>query len=170
MDGADEAPVGGEVHLDSFLERGGRDGLQRTERTEDAGIAEQAVETAETIEQGAGETVDTVHVAHIHRDQRGLAAGGGEDLVVELCQRLLRAGGGDDVVAGFREFKGCGAANAAGRAGDEDDALVCHGGGLAQLGGGGHGRGSGRRSGRGPAIQRRQSSSSESCCSFDAMS
>ena len=135
MNGADQAPVGGEVGFKRFGEAGGRDVLQRAERAEDAGIAHEAVEAAEAIEQGAGEAVDRVHVAQVEGYQRGVPAGGVENFVIELGEGFFRARGGDDVVAGLGEFQRSGAANALGGARDEDDALVGHGGGLAQLGG-----------------------------------
>jgi len=114
VDRTDQAPVGGEVGFQRLGEAGGRDVLQRAKRAEDTGIAHQAIQAAEAIQQDASEAVDGGHVPQVERDQRCVLAGGGPDLVIKRDERLFRTGRGDDVVAGFRQLKRGGAANALG--------------------------------------------------------
>ena len=121
IEGADQPPVRGDVHVEEFLEQFRLEMRQRRHRAEHTGIAEKGVEPAPALIDRGAEAIERCEIFQIERNERGAAAGF-LDFVVDIFEPADRARDEDDMRAGSRERLGRRLPDAARRAGDERNA------------------------------------------------
>src|SRR5690606_916735 len=85
-----------------------------------AGVVDPGIETAEVSDGGVGSALEVGAAADVGDDMDGLAAGAG-DIVFDGLESFLVASDEDDAGAVFRGGASGGEADAAGRAGDDED-------------------------------------------------
>ncbi len=122
IEGSDQPPIGGDVERHHRVPGALVDLMDRRDRAEQAGIADEHVELAEALVERRPQPIESVEVLQIEGYERR-ARTGGADLVVEFLERALRAGQRHDVGARAGELQRGRTADAAGRAGDDRDAV-----------------------------------------------
>ena len=121
VEGADESPIGGEVHVENALEQIGIEMAERAERAQYAGIAYQDIEPAEALVKRRRHMVELAEIGEVERHQ-GRGAAVAADRVVGLFKAADRAGDQDQMRAFGGEATRDRGADAARGAGHEGDA------------------------------------------------
>ena len=109
--GADEVPIGGDIHRHRLVPVLRIDMIKRRALPNDRCITDEHVEPLVAFVERCGEAIEARIIAHVEWHERCRTAGGARR-VVNFLERAHRARDSDDVRAGAGERKRGGAANA----------------------------------------------------------